>query len=170
LILLITFIKLILIISRGGDMKYPAWISRHVVRVVAAQVVVLSALAVLTGFEPIVWLLTVDFAIRAFLGPKFSPLATIGRQIVPKRLQGEVVSSTPKRFAARLGFMMFATASIFWTGFGMQLVGQILVATVMVLATLEAVAGFCLGCVMYAQLVKAGLLNGNDCPTCVKSS
>jgi hypothetical protein len=64
-------------------------------------------------------------------------------------------------------YTLFSAAAILWTGFDMPVIAMALVCTVMSLATLEAVAGFCLGCVIYGFLARAGLVGKDDCPTCV---
>lgn len=146
--------------------RYPAWVPERVVRIVSALVVALSATALGTGVEAILWFLVADFAIRGFLHPRFSPLAAIGRLFVSPRRPARRVAAAPKRFAARLGFGMLLAAAVLWTGFGLQVAALALVVVVMALASLEAVAGFCLGCVIYGLMARVGWVGGDDCPTC----
>lgn len=151
--------------------QHPAWLPEVVIRRVAALVVLVAAVGLATGAEWILWFLALDFGIRGFAGPKASPLALFARQLSflggPEQLR---VAGAPKRFAARLGFAMFAGAAVLATFTDLVAVAWALAAGVMVLATLEAVAGFCLGCLLYRGLVRIGWAGRDGCPTCADGS
>ena len=150
---------------------HPAWLPEVVIRRVAALVVLVAAVGLATGTGWVLWFLALDFGIRGFAGPGASPLALAARRLsFPGGTTQRRVAGAPKRFAARLGFVMFAGAAVLATFFDLVAVAWTLAAVVMLLATLEAVAGFCLGCVMYRGLVRIGWAGRDGCPTCADGS
>ena len=100
-------------------------------------------------------LLGVDFIIRAFLLPKYSPLAKLGGGIVSVlNLKKLMVDSGPKIFAARIGVIFTLTGTILYAlGFTTQ--ASIVAGILLLCAGLEAFFNFCLGCWMYALLPKS---------------
>lgn len=131
----------------------------NTVRIVAAQVLLVAvasgivallvnprAAAIVTG------VLVIDFVIRAFVKPKYSPLATLARGVssgldLPKVM----VDNAPKVFAARIG-VVFTLATTVLFGFGWTLAGEIVLGVLAVFAFLESVFSFCAGCWMYSLL------------------
>jgi hypothetical protein len=104
--------------------------------------------AVITG------LLAIDFIIRAFFKPKYSPLATLARGTTSAlNLDKVMVDSAPKVFAARIGVLFSVTSTILFA-LGLQLPGSIVLDILIVCAFLESVLSFCLGCWFYALLPK----------------
>lgn len=131
------------------------------VRIVAAFVTVITGAALLTAFlvstkiaALITGFLALDFIIRAFARPKYSPLATLARGIVSGlKLPKKMIDSAPKVFAARIGVMFSVVATILYAG---QLFyeGTTVLAILLLCAALESVFSFCLGCVVYSLLPK----------------
>jgi hypothetical protein len=151
--------------------QHPAWMPEVVIRRVAALVVLVAIAGLATGSTWILWFLALDFGIRGFAGPTASPLAMVARRLsLPGGPTQRRVAGAPKRFAARLGFAMFAGAAVLATFLDLVEVAWALAAAVMVLATLEAVAGFCLGCHLYRVLVRLGWAGRDGCPTCADGS
>jgi len=63
--------------------------------------------------EGIMAVLAVDFMIRAFIKPKYSPLATLARGTVSGlNLPRKMVDNAPKVFAARIGVIFSVTSAI----------------------------------------------------------
>ncbi|MDA3852172.1 MAG: DUF4395 family protein, partial [Spirochaetaceae bacterium] len=80
----------------------PERVKEPAVRGVAVQVLLL-ALSSLYWLSPIpLYILVGDFFIRAFIGPKLSPLAALSRWIMAPlfRFKLRMVTLRPKRFAA----------------------------------------------------------------------
>lgn len=146
----------------------PTMVADRVVRGVAALVVLLAATGLATGRPVFLWLLALDFGIRAFAGPRFSPLSIAARS-ASRLAHGlpRMVPAAPKRFAARLGFAMFAAAAVLATFTHLSAVAWAIALVVMILATLEAAAGICVGCILYGWMARAGWVGGDDCPNCV---
>ncbi len=127
------------------------------VRVVAGLVFTISVAALLIALLSsvktaaiITGLLALDFIIRAFIKPKYSPLATLARGIVSGlNLPKKMVDSAPKVFAARVGVAFSVIATILFA-FKSTTVGAIVLGVLILCAALEAFLGFCLGCWMYS--------------------
>ena len=98
--------------------------------------------------------LAVDFIIRAFIKPKYSPVATLARGIVSGlKLPKKMVDSAPKVFAARIGVLFTVVTTILFV-LGVGVPGIAVLSILLLCAGLEAFLGFCLGCWMYALLPK----------------
>ncbi len=129
------------------------------VRVVAGFVFIISALtlgvAALSSTRTaamITGILTLDFVVRSFIKPKYSPLATLARGIVsglnfPKKM----VDNAPKVFAARVGVVFSLLATILYAG-GQLYAGSIVLGILLLCSGLESFISFCLGCFVYAFL------------------
>lgn len=93
--------------------------------------------------------LALDFALRAFSRPRWSPLGRLSGLVL--KLVGaapRLVDAGPKRFAARIGlvFTVALTAlSASSQGVAVEVVGAIL----LVCALLESLLGLCLGCQLW---------------------
>lgn len=120
---------------------------------IVAGIVSLGTIAGLLLPTPVaLWIfaaLAVDFALRAFSRPRWSPLARLAGQVL--KLVGAAprqVDAGPKRFAARIGLVftvaltVLALASL---GLAIKIVGAVL----LVCALMESLAGFCLGCQLW---------------------
>lgn len=129
--------------------------NENVVRAVAGIVVFIAAVAVAAGSAVAAILfaaLAVDFSVRGFGKPKYSPLAGLGRAIANiLGLPPKPVNAAPKRFAARIGTGMSIAAALFYAA-GTASVAAGIAAVLIVCATLEAAFGFCVGCKVYALL------------------
>jgi hypothetical protein len=97
-------------------------------------------------------LLAFDFIIRAFLLPKYSLLASLGKFFVLRfRLKQQMVDSGPKIFAARIG-VIFTLSGTLLFAFANVTAASIVGGILLVCAGLEAFFDFCLGCWMYSLL------------------
>jgi hypothetical protein len=113
------------------------------------------AVAIITGSRwsaAISGALALDFIIRAFLKPRYSPLATLGRGISSGlNLPKVMVDAAPKVFAARIG-VVFSLAATVLLALGLVLPGVIVLGILAVFAFLESVFSFCAGCWVYSLL------------------
>ncbi|NDE58382.1 MAG: DUF4395 domain-containing protein [Acidimicrobiia bacterium] len=75
------------------------------------------------------------------------------------------VPGPPKRFAQGIGAVFTVGASVAWA-LGAPTVSYVLIAGLTFAAGLEAFAGFCLGCVMFARLMKWGVIPAEICEEC----
>lgn len=131
------------------------------VRVVAGFVFVIAVVALMAALRNSVQtaailtgVLAIDFVIRAFIKPKYSPLATLARGTVSGlKLTKKLVDNAPKIFAARIG-VLFSVASTVLFASNLRLSGIIVLSILILCAALESFFGICLGCLMYSVLPK----------------
>lgn len=149
-----------------GASRFPSTVSHVLPRVVAGQVVLLAALALAFQATWLLPLLAIDFALRSLINPCWSPLAAVGRFVVDRLLPGHRrVSFAPKRFAAGIGLVLLAIASVL-VFIGQPVVAWSLIGVLLLFAMLEAALGFCAGCVVYMGLVRLGVFNASECEEC----
>ena len=127
-------------------------VNEKVVRLVAAQVVLLTLITLLTGWTWLALLLTADFALRAFTRVP-SPLSAIAKGLAKAfGLASKPIFASPKRFAAALGFIFSLGITVFLYlhyPVAANVIGGVLIAC----AILEAVFNICLGCYVYNWIV-----------------
>ena len=151
--------------------SFPNPVNEKAARAVAGGVVVVCLLTLVTGWAWLTALLAYGFLARVLSGPTLSPLGQLATRVIAPRLgPPTLVSGPPKRFAQGIGATVTVAAAILYFGFGLEAVALILVALILVAATLEAVFGFCLGCWAFATLMRAGVIPASVCESCADLS
>jgi hypothetical protein len=148
--------------------SFPNPVNEVSARLVAAGVVLMSV-ATLAFRQP--WVLvpiSYGFFARVLTGPSLSPLGQlVTRVIVPRaHLTERPVAGPPKRFAQGMGFVMSTTAAVLALGFGYRTAGFVLTGLIVVAATLESGFGYCLGCKVFALLMRVGVVPAEVCERC----
>lgn len=148
--------------------SFPDPVNDVAARLVAGGVILLS-LAAIALDQP--WLLLViayGFVARVASGPKFEPLAQLVlRVVIPLfKLPERPTPGPPKRFAQAIGASLSLTAVVLHFGFDLTGAAYVAVGMIMAAASLEAFAGFCLGCWLFARLIRMGVLPASLCPEC----
>src|SRR5688572_28047351 len=123
-------------------------------RLVALGVV---AVALATSARDLEWmtaLLAYGLVARVIAGQRFSPLALVVTRVVTPALpiEGRLVPGPPKRFAQLLGALFTVTSAVLTYGFDRFDLAQVVLAVLLVPASLEAFAGFCVGCQIFGWL------------------
>ncbi len=118
---------------------------------------------VLTKIFVVIFL--VDFFIRLFVNPKYSPSLTLGRFIV-RNQKVEYVGAPQKRFAWGIGFVL--ALSMFYLLVLKNMVGPVnllVCLTCLTFLFFESAFGICIGCKIYNLFhkEKAKLCPGNTC-------
>lgn len=128
------------------------YVDETIVRLVAAQVILLTIVTLFTQWAVLALFLAIDFAIRAFT--KFpSPLALIGKGISKiVNAAPRPIFAPPKRFAAALGFVFSLTITVFLY-FGLPISAYTTGGILLFCALLESVFKICLGCHVYNWIV-----------------
>ncbi len=141
-------------------------------RLVAGGVVVLSAAYVVTGWLPLLVVLAYGFVARVLTGPTLSPWGRIVTQVVRPRLPIEArpTPGPPKRFAQGIGATLSVIALVVALVAGGDVAARIVVGAITLAATLESVLGFCLGCRIFALLMRIGLIPESVCRECADIS
>ncbi len=72
----------------------------------------------------------------------------------------------PKRFAQGIGAVMSVTAAVLALGFGARGAAYVVLGLLAAAATLESVFALCLGCRIFALLMRAGVIPESVCERC----
>lgn len=114
-----------------------------------ATVGVVSLLAAITGWWPLLALLAVQLAVGLRFGRRYCLACVFYFEIVQPRFgEGPIEDSRPPRFANQIGLAVLAAASLAYV-VGFTQLGAALGLLVAALALLAAVTGFCAGCWLY---------------------
>ena len=146
---------------------FPNPVNETSARLVAAGVVLISTIFLLTNSTLVLVALAYGFAARVAAGPTFSPLATIATRVITPRLNlnHKFVPGPPKRFAQTIG-LTFAATALALTLLGFSTVAQLVIAALIVAAFLEAAFAICLGCIAFSFLMKLGVIPQSVCESC----
>jgi hypothetical protein len=136
-------------------------------RIVATGVVCMAIAFVITGNGWLLLPLTYGFAARVATGPTLSPLGQLSVRVITPliKVQHKMVPGPPKRFAQTIGLVFTATASALYLSHNVG-AARIVIAMLTVAASLEAFLGDCLGCKMFAILMRLGLIPEEVCAEC----
>jgi len=151
-------------------LSFPNPVNEKAARTVAVGVVAMGIAFVVTGWTWLLIPLTYGFLARVASGPRLSPLGQIATRIVAPRLgEPTMVAGPPKRFAQLIGALFTATASILVLA-GAVGAAQVVIGLLVVAAGLEGFGGVCLGCIMFGQLMKVGVIPESVCVECADLS
>jgi hypothetical protein len=152
---------------------FPNPVNELAARTVAAGVVLLSGAALLASTtlgDGWLWLtvpLAYGFIARVATGPKLSPLGQFATRVVAPRIgRARWVAGPPKRFAQAMGATMSTAALVLHFGFGQDGAAQVLLGLIVIAAILESAFAICLGCIVFAGLMRAGLVPEETCEAC----
>lgn len=146
---------------------FPKQVNELSARLVATGVVSMGLAFVITGWRWILIPLAYGFLARVVAGPRFSPLGLLVTKVLTPRLdrRNSLAPGAPKRFAQAIGAVFTLTASILVLT-GNTGIARIVTVGLVGAASLEAFVGFCCGCWMFAQLMRAGIVPESVCAEC----
>lgn len=152
----------------GGLFSFPDPVNEVSARVVAAGVVAMSTLAVILDLRWLTVVIAYGFVARVLTGPTLSPLGQLVTRVVTPRLglSPRPVPGPPKRFAQGLGAVLSVTAAVLALAFHRWGAAQVLLGGLAAAAALEAALGLCLGCKVFALLMRMGLIPAGMCERC----
>lgn len=147
--------------------NFPNPVNEKAARVVAAGVVVLSLVALLPGLTWLAAPIAIGFLLRVAAGPRFSPLGLLATRLIAPRLgPPKPVPGPPKRFAQAIGATLSTAAALCYLGFGAVGPARVLLALIVIAASLESILAMCLGCALFGQLMRAGIVPAEVCLAC----
>lgn len=150
----------------SGVFSFPLTINEKAARVVAGVVAITGIVALVTGAYWLFVPLAYGFWARVLTGPTLSPLGRLASQVVAPRLgPPKHVAGPPKRFAQALGAAMTTAGVVAWLA-GNDTLCVVLLAMLVVAATLESVFALCLGCKAFAVLMRMGVVPQSVCERC----
>ena len=151
-----------------GLFTFPNPVNEVSARLVAGGVVVMCVATIAFDQPWIIVPLAYGFVARVLTGPTLSPLGQFVTRVLTPRLPFAVkeVPGPPKRFAQGIGATLSVTALVLEFGFGLTGAAYVCVALIAVAATLESVFAFCLGCQIFAVLMRVGVIPATVCAEC----
>ncbi|MET0460264.1 MAG: DUF4395 domain-containing protein [Ilumatobacteraceae bacterium] len=146
---------------------FPDPVNETSARLVAAGVVLQVALFLVVREGWLLIPLAYGFVARVLTGPTLSPLGWVVTHVVTPRLPVEhrFVPGPPKRFAQGMGVVFSLGAAVAWL-LGASTVAVVLLAMLVIAASLEAVFAVCLGCIVFARLMRWGVIPESACADC----
>ncbi len=152
---------------------FPNPVNEVAARSVAAGVLILTVLTIVlstavgTGWLWLTAVLAYGFVARVLTGPKLSPLGQLATRVIAPRIGHEkLVAGPPKRFAQGMGATMTAAAAVLHFAFQADRAALVLLGLVVVAATLESVFAYCIGCRVFAVLMRLGVIPEETCAAC----
>jgi len=148
--------------------SFPDPVNEISARLVATGVVVLCLVTIVADLPWMTALIAYGFLARALTGPTLSPLGQLVTRVVTPALDRppRPVPGPPKRFAQAIGAVLSVTAAVLALGFGLRGAAYVVLGALVVAASLEAFAGYCLGCRIFALLMRAGIIPPEVCERC----
>jgi Domain of unknown function (DUF4395) len=152
--------------------SFPNPVNEVSARLVAGGVVLMSLAAIVLGQPWIAAVIAYGFVARVLTGPTLSPLGQLVTRVVTPRLgiEPRYVPGPPKRFAQGMGAVFSTTAAVLGLGLGLDTAAYALLGLLVVAATLESVFAFCIGCKLFALLMRAGVIPEAVCERCVATA
>jgi hypothetical protein len=147
--------------------SFPNPVNEVSARLVAGGVVVLGLVTIGFGVKWMTAVLAYGFVARVLTGPSLSPLGQLVTRVVTPRLpvSPKLVAGPPKRFAQGIG-VAFSVTALLLTAVGLWTPARIVLALLVVAATLESVFAYCLGCKVFAVLMRIGVVPEEVCERC----
>jgi hypothetical protein len=146
---------------------FPNPVNEKAARVVAAGVVVMTVAAIVLRFEWLLPLIALGFVARVLTGPKLSPLGLFATRVAAPRLgEPKLVAGPPKRFAQAMGVTMSLAAVVLYFGLGLETAAWAVTGVLAGAAFLESAFALCLGCQIFAVLMRLGVIPEETCERC----
>lgn len=148
--------------------SFPNPVDEVSARLVVAGVVVMCVATLLLDQRWIIAVLAYGFVARVLTGPTLSPLGQlVSRGLTPRLPFAEKpVPGPPKHFAQGIGAALSVTALVLAFGLDATTAANVCVALVLVAATSESVFASCLGCKVFAVLMRTGVIPESVCEEC----
>ena len=151
----------------SGILGFPNPVNEKAARVVAGTVLTIAVLILATGWLWLLVPLAYGFWARVLTGPKLSPLGWLAqRKVAPRLGPPKHVPGPPKRFAQGIGAALTTSAAILGLAAGLTTAAYVLIGMLVAAAALESIFAVCLGCQLFALLMRAGVVPERVCEEC----
>ncbi len=151
--------------------SFPNPVNEKAARVVAGTVMVAGIVTLATGAYWLLIPVAYGFWARVLTGPTLSPLGRVAQNVVAPRLgEKKYVAGPPKRFAQGMGAAFSTLALVFGLILGDHLVADVLLVMLVLAAGLESILAYCVGCKVFAVLMRTGLVPEAICAECADIS
>jgi Domain of unknown function (DUF4395) len=148
--------------------SFPHPVNEVSARLVAAGVVIMCTIAIALDQPWLIAVIAYGFVARVLTGPTLSPLGQLVTRVITPRLgvAAKPVPGPPKRFAQGIGAVLSVAAAVLALGFHLPVAAYAVLGVLATAATLEAVFAVCLGCAIFARLMRIGLIPADVCQQC----
>ncbi len=148
--------------------SFPNPVNEVSARLVATGVVTMAVVTIAFDLRWLTVVLAYGFVARALSGPTLSPLGQLVTRVITPALpfDQKLVPGPPKRFAQAIGAVFSVSAVILTFGFDRFDIAQVVLGVLVVAASLEAFAGFCVGCYVFGLLMRIGVIPAEVCVVC----
>ncbi len=151
--------------------SFPNPVNEKAARVVAGVVLTTVLVILATGWYWLLIPLTYGFWARVLTGPTLSPLGWAAQNLIAPRLGEKTpVPGPPKRFAQGMGAAMSTAALVLALVLGNHTATDGVLIAFVAAAGLESIFGYCLGCKVFALLMRAGIVPHTVCAECADVS
>jgi hypothetical protein len=149
-------------------LSFPHPVNEVSARLVAGGVVIMCVAAIALDQPWLIAVIAYGFVARVLTGPTLSPLGQLVTRVVTPVLgvDAKPVPGPPKRFAQGIGAVMSVTAAVLAFGFHLPVAAYAVLGVLAAAATLEAVFAVCLGCAIFALLMRVGVIPEAVCQQC----
>lgn len=147
-------------------LSFPNPVNEKAARVVAGVVAVASAITLISGWYWLLVPIAYGFVARVLTGPTLSPLGRVAMKVAPRLGEPVYVAGPPKRFAQGMGAVCTVAAAIFALALGWNAGADVVLAMMVVFATLESVFALCVGCKIFGALMTLGVIPETACEAC----
>jgi hypothetical protein len=146
---------------------FPNPVNEKAARVVAGGVVLMAVTAIAFEVEWLLVVIALGFIARVATGPTLSPLGQFATKVAAPRLgEPKYVPGPPKRFAQAMGVAMSVTAVVLYFAADAHTAAWVVTGVLAAAATLESVFALCLGCQVFAVLMRLGVIPEATCERC----
>lgn len=154
--------------TRAQLFSFPDPVNEVSARLVAGGVVLMALAALVLDAPWMTLVLAYGFVARLLTGPTLSPLGQFVTRVVTPRLGVEprLVPGPPKRFAQGIGAVVTTAAAVLAMALHQWDAARLLVGLISVAAFLEAAFALCIGCRVFALLMRAGVIPEAVCERC----
>jgi hypothetical protein len=150
-----------------GLLSFPHPVNEKAARAVAGLVLVTCIVALAASQYWLLAPLAAGFLARVLTGPRLSPFGQLATKAIAPRLGApHYVPGPPKRFAQAMGLAMTATGAVLALGFGLEGGAAVVLVAMIVASALESIFAVCLGCKVFAGLMRLGLVPAEVCAEC----
>jgi len=148
--------------------SFPNPVNEVSARLVAGGVVLLGLATIVLDQPWLTLVIAYGFIARVLTGPTLSPLGQFVTRVLTPRLPFDErpVAGPPKRFAQGIGVVFSVTAAVLAVGFGETTAAYVVLGVLVFFATLESVFGLCVGCKVFALLMRLGVIPEEVCESC----
>ena len=150
---------------------FPNPVNEKAARVVAGTVLATVIVILATSWYWLLVPLAYGFWARVLTGPTLSPLGWTAQNVIAPRLgPKKPVPGPPKRFAQGMGAAMSTAALVLALVLGHHAAADGVLLAFVFAAGLESIFAYCLGCKVFALLMRTGLVPESVCAECADIS